>query len=215
MTTGAQLLQALRDGDDAAFLALLADRPEGLETVDENGVSLLMLTLYHRRENLTEALLALGPELNLHESAALGDVRRVATLLDERPEWLEAESPDGFRALHLASFFGRSDVVRLLIERGADACAAAGGPSRVQPIHSAVAGRDPETLKVLIQADAHLDAKQAGGFTPLMGAAGSGLEEIARALLSAGADKSVRDDEGKTARDHALDKNQPTTAKLL
>ena len=48
-----------------------------------------------------------------------------------------------------------------------------------------------------------------------MWAAGYGQEEVARLLLQRGADRSLRDDRGKTAADIARDLNHTVLAQML
>lgn len=69
---------------------------------------------------------------------------------------------------------------------------------RVQPLHSAAAGRQREICRMLIAAGADVDARQAGGFTPLHEAAQSGDPEMVELFLSAGADPTATTDDGKT-----------------
>ena len=71
-------------------------------------------------------LLAARPELDIFDAASVGDTRRVAGWLDRDPRLLTATSSDGFSPLELAAFFGQSDIVRLLLERGAEPAKAAG-----------------------------------------------------------------------------------------
>jgi ankyrin repeat protein len=58
---------------------------------------------------------------------------------------------------------------------------------RVQPLHSAVAARNAEIVRLLIAAGADVNARQQDDFTPLMAARQNGDAEIEQMLLDAGA----------------------------
>src|SRR4029077_12343821 len=51
---------------------------------------------------------------------ALGDVEAVRHMLDAEPARIVETRPSGRRPLSAAVHFGREDIVRLLLERGAD-----------------------------------------------------------------------------------------------
>src|SRR3954471_19919862 len=184
------LFAAIKSGDAETLDALLAADP-GLANAREDGVSAVLVSLYHRQDAAREALLAAGAEVGPLEAAALGRQDR----LDP-----DARGGDGFTALHLAAFFGGAEAVRALLAAGADANADAENPLRVRPLHSAVASRDRESVRALLEAGAQPNVVQQGGFTPLHGAAHAGDAEMVRMLLEHGADPEMTTEDGRDAR---------------
>lgn len=209
-----RLRAAIEAGDGGAVGQLIRADP-GLAADLDGGLSAVMLAVYHGQPEIALELLRTRGPADLFEAAALGLDVRVRALIGWDPRSVVARSPDGFTALHLAAFFGHPDVVRLLVDAGADIESVADNPSKVQPLHSAVAGRSLEVVDVLFGAGAGVDARQTGGFTPLMGAAAGGSTELVTRLLEAGADGSARTDDGKTALDLAREHGHAEVEDLL
>jgi uncharacterized protein len=135
--------------------------------------------------------------------------------LDEAGAPIDERSADGFSALHLAAFFGRPAVARLLLDRGADPNPWATGDLYVQPLHSAVAGGHEAVAEMLIHGGADVDAPQRHGYTPLMGAAQNGLAATVQLLLARGADPVARNDDVLTAAELADRSGHPEIAATI
>lgn len=207
------LFEAIAQGDTEAVRDLLAADPaRGAAAHPDLGVSPLLWAMYQHRFDLARAIAAqldrLGRPLDLPEAAALDATGRVGALLDAGAQ-ADVRSPDGFTPLQLAAYFGAPAAAALLVERGADVDAMADNPQRIAPLHAAVAGRRPEVVRLLLAAGATPDARQQGGWTPLLAAAQHGHREMAQALLDAGADPTAANDEGvrpaELARAHGHD----------
>jgi ankyrin repeat protein len=198
MPTDADLIAAVKEGDAARVAELVAAEPELSGSRDVNGISALMLARYRFDRAVTDALLLGDPELDIFDAAALGYVDRLRARLDEDPGLSTADSADGYTALHLASFFGKAEVARILLEAGASVDAVANNEMRVQPLHSAAASRHLEVCRLLVAAGADVNARQAGGFTPLHEAAQNGDPEMVELFLSAQADPVAMTDAGET-----------------
>ncbi len=214
MTDTTAMLQALKAGDVSRVEALLAEEPS-LADARQDGVSLLLLALYHQKPEVADAFARRRAELDVFEAAALGRTERVEALLRARPELANAHAPDGFTALGLAAFFGQPDAVRLLLERGAMANTASRNGLKVTPLHSAVARRNVDAAKRLLSAGADPNARQQGGYTPLHGAAAEGDVALARLLLQHGADARAESDKGETPLELARAKGHSAVFELL
>src|SRR5690349_16361445 len=124
----------------------LAADPALANARDDHGVSALLLSLYHRRPEARDALLAAGAEVGVLEAAALGDVSKFAGAD------LSVRGGDGFTPLHLAAFFGGAEAVRAILATGADPDADADNVFKVRPLHSASAVRDHASVRALLEA---------------------------------------------------------------
>ena len=177
--------------------------------------SAILTALYQGKADDARALAGTATSLSVWEAAALGDTAALAAALDRDPGLRDAHAPDGHTPLGLASFFNAPAAVRLLVERGADVNLSARNAMKVQPLHAAVGGRSLEAVQTLLAGGANVDARQQVGYTPLMGAAAAGREDILDVLLRHGADASLSSEDGKTAADVAREHKQPAIAERL
>jgi ankyrin repeat protein len=213
--TAEKAFGAVKAGDVGALAELLAADPSLAAAHDENGVSLRLLACYHRRAEMLAMLRDAGPPLDIFEATALpGAEARAAELLAAEDGLARAFSSDGFTPLHLASFFGRLDMVKLLLVRGAEVNAVARNPMAVQPLHSATALRDGAIIALLLDHGADVNARQAGGWTPLHAAAVFGDLPLVEMLMNRGAADRAND-QGKTALDLAVEKGHAQVADRL
>ncbi len=70
-----------------------------------------------------------------------------------------------------------------------------------RPLQVAITWGDLDAVELLLCAGAPLDAKNEGGNTALHHALEMGHFEIAKRLISAGADQTIQNDEGKLPKD--------------
>jgi uncharacterized protein len=152
----------------------------------------LLQAVYRGDQARAEELLASDPELDVFEAAAVGRTQRLQELLDHDSALANAWAEDGFQPLGLASFFGRVDAVRLLLDRGAEVNSASRNELKVMPLHSAAATPDPtaryEIAKLLLEHGADPNARQQDDFTPLMAADHHGDERLRHLLVEHGAE---------------------------
>lgn len=210
------VLNMIRRGQAAELAALVAESPETARARDAQGVSMLMWSIYARQPQITECLRAACGDLDVFEAAALGDFIRLRELLASDAMQVWAISPDGWAPLHLAAAFAGPESVKLLLEHGAHAHQVSHNPQRNQPLHAAIAlGNSTQTIALLLEAGADVNATQAGGFTPLHQAAASGKSDIVSLLLSSGARRDSRCDQGKLPADYARERGHDAIAEML
>ena len=199
----AALFAAVESGDEPRVRSLVADQPELASARDDTGLPVVLAARYRNQLGMVEALLAAGPDLDVFAAAAVGRTDRLAEILDDDPAAVDAVGVDGFRPLQLAAFFGQPEAARRLVERGAPVDAVSGNDAGLRALHSAVAGRHVEVVRLVLEAGADPGPRQQGGFTPLMAAALHGDEPVVASLLAAGADPTARSDDGRDAADLA------------
>jgi ankyrin repeat protein len=210
-----ELFLAVTSGDVDTVRRLVEEDPSLASARDGSGLPVVLLALFNQQREVADVLLAAEPELGPLEAAATGRADRLQQLLDDDPEAGHARTPEGFTPLGLAAFLGGPDVVRVLLDHGADADDDADNQFGVRPVNAAAASHDHETMRLLLEAGADPNATQQGGFTPLHSAAHSDDVEMARLLLDHGADPSLATEDGRDAARVAADDGSTRVGALL
>jgi len=187
----ATIFESIRAGDVDAVRSAVRDDPSLASAREESGLSAVRAAYYSQHQDVADVLLEANPELDVFDATTVGDVDRVAELLDADPNLIGAWSEDGYTPLHFAAFFKQGKVLRELLDRGADIGAVAHNDMKVQPLHSAVAAGSMEAVAALLVAGADPNARQEGGYTPLMGAEKSEDNDMVRLLLDHGAEETA------------------------
>ena len=175
----------------------------------------ILSALYQRRPDDALQLADQAAALTIWEAAALGRTAEIDRLLARDPSLVNAFGADGNLPLGLAAFFGQVEAVRRLLDRGADVSAAARNFMQVQPLHAAVAARCLLAVELLLTQGADANARQQVGYTPLMGAASSGRDDLVDLLIAHDADVRLVSEDGKTAADVAREHVHAALAERL
>jgi uncharacterized protein len=216
MRSEQRLFAAIEAGQIETVRELVSGDRTLVDARNTSGLSAVLVATYYGRNEIAKLLIDSGAHLTIFEAAATGAQERVEQILQTDPSSINSYSTDGWTAMHLAVFFGRVNIVHLLHSKGADINAVSKNEQRVRPLHSALANpNNAAVAQLLIDYGADVTATQAQGYTPLHYAASNGLESIVRNLLARSVDKNVRDLDGKTPRDLALEKGHPAVADLL
>jgi ankyrin repeat protein len=133
------------------------------------------------------------------------------------PKWVEDTRPAPFTELtdlEFASVHGRIEIIKILLETGADINAR--NPLWTStPLMAAASGGHAKAVQFLIDYGADLEAKDSLGRTCLFTAVEFRYREIVQVLLDAGANANVSDDWGVTPIMCAVSLNNIKIAKIL
>jgi ankyrin repeat protein len=138
--------------------------------------------------------------------AARGEEVAVIKLLSDGVP-VDATNEVNHTALKAAAWNGQFEMIRLLIERGANVRHR--NAHGFTALHCAVGSpacdqqRQARCVQLLLERGAEVDAIDNSGGTTLMSAAWFGALPSVELLLRAGADATIKDQEGRTARDLA------------
>jgi ankyrin repeat protein len=149
------------------------------------------------------------------EAVFNGDVAEVGRLLDQDGRLVEARVGRGNTPLLLAAARGHVDVVRLLLERGADS--EASDDNGFTPLHFAVlSSSDEEVVELLLDWGADARKTAFRGTTALMMASGQGTGAVKRLVRSLGGQGlNAQADSGVTAFFGACKMGRADIARLL
>jgi ankyrin repeat protein len=97
----------------------------------------------------------------------------------------------GATPLHVASYYGREDIVNLLLRYNADVNR--GNAKGTNALHLAAQANHKNIVEILLDAGADIDSRDKFGVTALHWAAQNGCDEIVKLLLERGARVDSRD----------------------
>ncbi len=126
----------------------------------------------------------------IHDACKSGNLTKVKQLLKQDPLLLQSVTPEGKSPLHMATGWGKADIVTYLLSVGADIKALNNDGG--QPIHVAASQNQPECAAILLKHGAEINAARGNGdFTPLAIAVFKDNYESASFLLEHGANPDV------------------------
>ncbi|TVZ15862.1 hypothetical protein JM81_2114 [Maribacter sp. MAR_2009_72] len=130
-----------------------------------------------------------------------GNYNEVKAMLDKNAVLVNSKDSRGSTPLILATYYDETEIARLLLEKGAkiDAVDASGNTALMGVCFKGFT----DIAKLLIDKGAALNERNAMGATCLIYAAQFNRLEIAKLLIANGADKSIKDNRGNSALDHA------------
>jgi len=156
--------------DDGDTVRALVRRGMDPNSRSPEGQTALHLALRDKSPNVADALWA-SPALDVNAVNASGET-----------------------ALMMAALHGHLGWAQRLIERGARV-----HQEGWSPVHYAATGPEPKIVALLLDRGAPVDALSPNRTTPLMMAAGYGVEGSVDLLLARGADRRLRNDRGLDA----------------
>lgn len=198
--------EAVKANDMYAVKEMLDENPTLIHSVTAEGLSMIMLAAYNHHFKMMEILTLRKRHLDIFEAAASGASLELERILSKDKTQLVAYSNDGYTALDYACWFGRIEVARHLISKGAQINSPSNNASKVTPLHAAVAGKHLEIAEMLIKHGANVNAKQQNDVTPMHSAAQNGQAAMIKLLIDNKADVHAKTSDGKTPSDLAKEK---------
>lgn len=126
----------------------------------------------------------------IHDACKAGNLEKVKSMLQADPSLLQSVTPEGKSPLHMATGWGKTDIVTYLLSIGADINALNNDGGK--PIHVAASQNQPACAEILLNNGAELESTRTeGGYTPLAIAVFKDSYEAAQFLLKKGANPSV------------------------
>jgi ankyrin repeat protein len=154
------LFEAISERDEKMVLRMIQSIPD-TDFKDRNGNTLLML-------------------------AILQDLSFAAVALIERSKDINVKGYFGQTALHEAARQGNVEIVKLLIDRGADINIITVDRNRGTALHDAALKGNMEIVKMLIEKGSNVNATNKSGGTVLAKAISSGNKKVVELVLDSG-----------------------------
>jgi ankyrin repeat protein len=189
---------------------------QGLDATNEGGETALHWAVFGGHEAVVTFLLSQGAQSTIRgvhdrtplmEAAAGGHVGMLQMFLElQGGQGLDEEDDFGKTALSLAVEYGRAEAAGWLLRNGAGASIRAS--SGMTPLMFIGRYGRLGALQTILQAvgEQGLRERDVRGYTALHWAARENHDEAVQALLLAGADPTIKDNEGRAARALAEEK---------
>ncbi|KAL8241337.1 hypothetical protein R6Q59_014692 [Mikania micrantha] len=184
-----------------------------VDSVDDEGQTLLHLAISQSRAELVQLLLEFEPDIEarnrsgltpLEAASASGEGLIVELLLSHGASTDRSESST-WGPIHLAAHGGHMDVIRLLLLKGVNVNMLTKEGNTA--LHLAVEEKRRDCCRLLLASGARPDIRNSHDYdTPLHIAATLGDDHIIKLLLQKGAYKEIRNRSGKTAYDIAVER---------
>jgi len=149
----------------------------------------------------------------IHELITNDDIEGLKTILTANPEFIELEDENGLSPLNFASFHGKLEIMKYLLNNGADILH--GDNENSNPLHNASANGQLEVVKFLITTGIDVNLRDNNFSSALDFASSSGNLEIVKLLLDNGININTEDQYGGVPIHSAVYSGNIDVVKLL
>jgi ankyrin repeat protein len=149
----------------------------------------------------------------IHDAVLAGDLEQV-TMLAQAEVDINAKNAGETTALYMATIKQNVEIIRVLIDNGADTNLSE-SILQISPLHIAAKKGNKDIANLLILNGADVNAKTNSGTTPLHFASRAGHTELVDLLVANGADVNSRDAEDYTPLHNATFNGYMELTKLL
>lgn len=195
--------------ENLEMVKLLYSNGSKVNLTDNSGRSVLTATILHKKYDVLDFLVSKGADINLADNGGLTPIMTAINSRNADParvfKYLEKfltfkpkldttqikKMGGGYSALHLASRFGFVDVVKLLLDNGANiniVSLATGGT----PLHTAASSKNNDVAKYLMERGAKREIQDLSGATPLITAVMQADPDMVEVLIEGGAVINIR-----------------------
>jgi len=151
----------------------------------------------------------------LHEPAGRGDLGAVRKVIEKGGN-IDKKDIAGQTALMYAAESGSMEVVKYLVENGANVNAVSGDAGRGTPLIYAAAANKLEVVKYLLENGADINSTTPYQHeTALLWAVAMGHAEVVKLLVEKGADQKITNRDGENVMDVAKKLNKEDIVQLL
>jgi 7,8-dihydropterin-6-yl-methyl-4-(beta-D-ribofuranosyl)aminobenzene 5'-phosphate synthase len=151
--------------------------------------------------------------VEIHKAAMEGNLEKVQALIADNPGLTDAKDEMGRTPLHLACHGGHTELVKLLLAKGADM--EAKFPNGSTALFWTIPEGHKEILELLMAKGADIQAKQNDGTSLLHIAAALGQSEIAELLIEKGLNPNTKQSGGSTPLVYAVSRGHRQVVELL
>ena len=149
---------------------------------------------------------------NLFDACRSGNVERLKALHAINPDTLNSVNENGFSPLIIATYKNQIKVVEFLLKN--NAAVNFDSPEGTALIGACYKGNF-EIVELLIQNKANVNVVGGNNISPLIFAVQSKNKKLVKLLVQNGADQTIKDSAGRTAKDYAMLLELKDIAELL
>lgn len=189
---------------------------------NENNLTALFIAIVNGQTDAAKYLLKKGAYLTtwlndsilpIYTAAEYGRDEIVKAILDQDREQVNVTQSHGLTPLHVASFMGRLQTVKILLEYGAEINAKT--QEGATALYYAAQENQKEILQLLLEKGADINSQRSYGYAPLHVSALNGLVDICKILIENGADINIRSHNNSTPLYVATEHNKKETVEVL
>ncbi|KAJ5651018.1 uncharacterized protein N7484_004741 [Penicillium longicatenatum] len=209
-------------GGHLKIAELLLDHGANIDAQHINKWTPLHAAVDGGHNELVELLLSRGADIKIpintgrvpfYTAARNGSLELVRLLYEYSPDINVSTQEDQWTPLNVAADLGHFEVVKFLIEKGADISIP--NSARWTPVNSAAESGHLEVVKILVENGADIEVPNTTSMTPLYSAALRNHPQVVEYLLEQGARTDVQHEHGWTPLNCAAEDGFIEVAKML